>query len=373
MRYDYIVVGAGIAGITFAENIANRLNKKVLLIEKRNHIGGNCYDEYNEDGILIHKYGPHIFHTNNKKVWNHLSQFTEWNIYYHKVLGSIDGKFVPIPFNLNTLHELLPRSLADRIENHLIQEFGFGNKVPILKLRQSTNKDLKFLADFIYEKVFLNYTIKQWDMKPEELDSEVTSRVPVYISRDNRYFQDNYQGLPKYGYTKMFEKMIDNKNIHIMLNTDYKEIINEINYEKMIYTGPIDYFFDYKYGKLPYRSLDFKFETYQLAQYQPVGTINYPNDYDFTRITEFKHMTEQKSEFTTIVKEYPKSYNSEDDIPYYPIPKKENIEIYNKYKNEAEKEKNVIFVGRLAEYKYYNMDAVIERILILFEERIFHG
>nr|AAR85514.1 Glf [Thermoanaerobacterium thermosaccharolyticum] len=362
MRYDYVVVGAGIAGITFAENISSELNEKVLIIEKRNHIGGNCYDEYNENGILIHKYGPHIFHTNNKRVWDYLSQFTEWNIYYHKVLGSIDGKFVPIPFNLNTLHELLPESLANRLENQLIQKFGYGCKIPILKLKQSSDKDLKFLADFIYEKVFLNYTTKQWGMKPEELDPEVTGRVPVYISRDNRYFQDKYQGLPKYGYTKMFEKMLNNKNIHIILNTDYKEIINKIEYDRLIYTGPIDYFFDYKYGKLPYRSLDFKFETYQLDQYQHVEH-KYPNDYDFTRITEYKHMTGQKHEFTTIVKEYPKDYKLENDIPYYPIPQKENIVIYSKYKNEAEEQKNVIFIGRLAEYRYYNMDAVVEKVL----------
>ncbi|ADD01948.1 UDP-galactopyranose mutase [Thermoanaerobacter italicus Ab9] len=367
MKYDYVVVGAGIAGITFAENIARRLNKKVLIIEKRNHIGGNCYDEYNENGVLIHKYGPHIFHTNNKKVWDYLSQFTEWNIYYHRVLGSIDGKFVPIPFNLNTLHELLPESSANKLENHLIREFGYGSKVPVLELKHSTNKDLKFLADFIYEKVFLNYTTKQWGMRPEELDPEVTGRVPVYISCDNRYFQDRYQGIPKYGYTKMFEKMLDNKNIHLMLNTDYKEIIDEIKYDKMIYTGPIDYFFDYKHGKLPYRSLYFKFETYQLDQYQPVGTINYPNEYDFTRITEYKHMTGQNHEFTTIVKEYPKDCKSENDIPYYPIPQKENMEICNKYKNEAEKQKNILFVGRLAEYRYYNMDAVVERVLSFFE------
>lgn len=366
--FDYVIVGAGLAGSVFAERAANLLNKKVLIIEKRDHIGGNAYDEYNEDGILVHKYGPHIFHTNYKEVWDYISKFTEMNIYYHHVLGSIDGKYVPLPFNLNTLHKLLPEVFANKLERILIKNYGFGVKIPILKLKERGNEELKFLADFIYEKVFLNYTMKQWRMKPEELDEEVTGRVPIYISKDNRYFHDKYQGMPKYGYTKVFKKMLDNKNIHVLLNTDYKEVIDQIEFNKLVYTGPIDYFFDYKYGKLPYRSLIFEFETFDIEKFQPVGTVNYPNDYNFTRITEFKHMTGQIHNKTTILREFPKKYDGEYDIPYYPIPQKRNSDLYMKYKMEAEKLSNVIFIGRLAEYKYYNMDEIVNRVLQLFKE-----
>ncbi|WKV08008.1 UDP-galactopyranose mutase [Thermoanaerobacterium sp. CMT5567-10] len=362
-NYDYVIVGAGFAGSVFAERVANLLNKKVLIIEKRNHIGGNAYDEYNEDGILVHKYGPHIFHTNYKEVWDYISQFTEMNIYYHHVLASIDGKYVPIPFNLNTLYELFPESVRIKLEKSLIENYGYGMKVPIFQLMKTENNDLKFLADFIYNRLFLNYTTKQWGMQPDELDEEVTARVPVYISKDNRYFGDKYQGVPKHGYTKMFERMLDNKNIHILLNTDYKEIINQIRYGKLVYTGSIDYFFDYKYGKLPYRSLDFKFETLSVEKFQPVGTVNYPNDYNFTRITEFKHLTGQVHNKTTILKELPKECKNSNDTPYYPILQKRNVDLYMKYKNEAEKFNNVIFIGRLAEYKYYNMDTIVKRVL----------
>lgn len=376
--YDYIVVGAGFAGCVIAERIANILDKKVLVIEKRDHIGGNCYDYYDKTGILVHKYGPHIFHTNLENVWKYLNNFTEWLSYQHEVLGFIDGKYVPIPFNLNTLNALFPEKKAKELEYKLINNFGFNEKIPILELKKI--QEFEFLAEYVYEKVFLNYTEKQWGMKPEELDPSVTERVPILISKDNRYFQDKYQGMPKQGYTKIFEKMLENDNINIILNTDYKKILSisediylfENKFEgKLIFTGKIDEFFDYKFGELPYRSLRFDFENLNHEYFQKVGTVNFPNDYDYTRITEFKHLTGQKDQITIIVKEFPQEHDPNiegKDIPYYPIPKKENDAIYEKYQEESNKLNNVFFVGRLAEYMYYNMDLVIERALKIFEE-----
>lgn len=381
--YKYVIIGAGFAGAVLAERIASQLNEKVLVIEKRNHIGGNAYDCFDKDGILIHKYGPHIFHTRSGEVWDYLSQFTEWNLYHHHVQGMIDGKKVPIPFNLNTLHEVFPETLANKLESILIENFGYNVKIPILKLRESNSEDLKWLADYIYEKVFLQYTLKQWGMKPEELDPTVTGRVPVYISRDDRYFQNRYQGMPKHGYTQMFQRILDHPNIHLLLNTPYQDIL-QIDQEnlsvilfghpftgKVIYTGPIDEFFDYQKGELPYRSLHFDFETVLQESFQETGTVNYPNDYDFTRITEFKKLTSQKHPYSTIVKEFPQNYDRTDtlrNIPYYPIQKKETIELYRQYKELAKCWENISFVGRLAEYRYYDMDAVVARALSTFKE-----
>lgn len=380
--FDYVIIGTGFAGSVLAERIATQLNKKVLMIEKRNHIGGNAYDSYDSQGILIHNYGPHIFHTKVKKVWDYLSNFTDWHLYHHKVLGVIDGQKVPIPFNLNSINQVFPKNLAERLEKKLIENFGYNKKVPILKLREVEDTDLKFLADYIYEKVFLGYTTKQWGVTPEELDPSVTGRVPVYISRDDRYFQDPYQGMPKEGYTKLFERMLDHENIKILLNTDYKEVL-QFNFEtgeaslfgqkfngKIIYTGPIDYFFDYKFGQLPYRSLNFVFEQFNQEKVQEVGTVNYPNDYNFTRITEFKHLTNQSSDKTTTVKEFSQEYIPGENIPYYPIKNENNLELYRLYKEEARKYDNLIFIGRLAEYQYYDMDMVVAKALRVFEEKI---
>jgi len=377
--FDYIVVGAGFAGSVMAERIANKLNNKVLIIEKRYHIGGNCYDEKDENNILIHKYGPHLFHTDYKEVFDYLSNFTEWEIYNHKVLAYLDGKKVPIPFNFNTLYEVFPRSLAQNLEKALLEEYKYNTKVPILELKKSKNKELQFLADYVYEKIFVNYTAKQWGMKPEEIDSAVTARVPIFIGRDDRYFNDKYQALPKNGYTKLFQNMLNNKNIKIMLNTDFKEVLN-IDFEnkkiyllnqefkgKLIFTGMIDELCDYKFGELPYRSVDMKFETVDKEYYQEATTVNYPNNYDFTRITEFKHIHPVKTDKTTILKEYPQEYIKNKNTPYYPIFTEENQRRYEKYKEFLYNFKNIILVGRLAEYKYYDMDDIVKIALELFE------
>lgn len=371
MKVDWLIVGAGYSGCVLAERIATQLDQKVLLVERRDHIGGNAYDYYNEHGILVHKYGPHIFHTKSKKVWDYLSQFTEWRHYYHHVLGVLEGKKVPIPFNLNSLYALFPPKYAEKLEDLLLENFGFGVKVPILKLRESANGELEFLANYIYEKVFLNYTTKQWNLKPEELDKGVTGRVPVYISRDNRYFQDTYQAMPKHGYTEMFRRMLAHRNIKVLLNTDYREVMNDIRFNKMVYTGPIDSFFDYMHGELPYRSLRFHFETLDAESYQEVGTVNYPNEYDITRITEQKYLSGQTSPKTTLVMEYPQAYIPGKNDPYYPIPREENKKRYDLYLKDVKKLKgSVLFAGRLADYKYYNMDQATLRALGLFEKEV---
>lgn len=374
MIYDFVIVGAGFSGCIMAERIANELGKKVLLVEKRNHIGGNAYDFADDSGLLIHKYGPHIFHTQSKKVWDYLSRFADWNEYYHKVLGVVEGKKVPVPFNLNSINTLFPPKYAELLEQKLIANFGYGVKIPILKLRETTDTDLKFLADYIYDNVFYGYTVKQWALTPEELDFSVTSRIPVYISRDDRYFQDKYQAIPEKGYTNMLGKMLDNKNIHILLNVNYKDVIDGIKYHKMIYTGPIDYFFDYEHGRLPYRSLEFDFKTLNSDFFQETAQINYPNNQDYTRITEFKHFLRRKSDQTTIAYEFPKEYVEGINDPYYPVPREENQLIADKYKAmTAELDGKVYFVGRLAEYKYYNMDQVSGVAMMTFEKKIAAG
>ncbi len=382
--FDIIIVGAGFAGSVLAERLATQKNKRILIIDKRQHIGGNCYDCFDKHGVLIHKYGPHLFHTDNKTVFDYLSQFTQWQPYQHEVLASIDGQKIPVPFNLNSLHRLLPKSLADSLELKLIERFGYGVKVPILELRRIEDKELKFLADFIYEKIFVNYTAKQWGKKPEDISPEVTARVPVYISRDNRYFQDKYQAIPAQGYTKVFTNMLDHPNISLLLNTDYKDIF-KIDFEtgamqlmesdfngQLIFTGLIDELFASRFGELPYRSLAFQFEHLAVDQFQEKTTINYPNDYDYTRITEFKHISQQSISGTTIVKEFPQDFernNPQKNIPYYPVFTAENKKILDQYLSFAEQFKNITLVGRLAENRYYDMDDIVARALHVFDDK----
>ncbi|MCX7655722.1 MAG: UDP-galactopyranose mutase [Treponemataceae bacterium] len=376
--FDYIIVGAGFAGSVIAERLASQANKKVLIIERHNHIGGHCFDYKNEHNIIVHKYGPHLFHTNNKKVFDYLSQFTEWRVYNHEVLAYIDGKKIPLPFNLNSLYELFPFSLARKYEEKLLARYPMNSKIPILELKQSSDEDLARLAEYIYEKVFLYYTMKQWNKKPEEIDSAVTARVPIFIGKDNRYFNDKYQVVPRNGYTHMFLNMLNNKNIKVMLNTNFKEvakikdqaiIVFGKKYNgKIIYTGCIDELFDYKFGVLSYRSLFMEFETLDMEWYQEKATINFPCNYDFTRITEFKHIHPCETKKTTILKEYPVNFVRGENEPYYPVFTEENTKRFQEYVEYAKKYKNILFVGRLAEYKYYNMDNIVERALEVVQE-----
>jgi UDP-galactopyranose mutase len=359
--FDYLIVGAGLAGGVLAERLAHS-GKKILLIDKRNHIGGNTYDYYNRDGILVHKYGPHIFHTNSKEVFTYLGNFTQWRPYEHRVLASVDGMLVPIPINLNTINQLYNLSLSSSEVDAFLQSKAEKKNV----IKTSEDVVVNKVGRELYEKFFKGYTKKQWDLDPSELDASVTSRIPTRNNRDNRYFTDTYQAIPLYGYTRMFDNMLNNPNIKVMLNTDYKEIAGSISFDKMIYTGPIDYFFDYCYGKLPYRSLEFKFETLEQETYQQTGTVNYPNEHAYTRITEFKYITGQKHPKTSIVYEYP----MDEGDPYYPVPRPENAELYRKYQLLAAAENNVFFAGRLATYKYYNMDQVVAQALTLYKKII---
>lgn len=358
--FDYLIVGAGFAGSVLAERLATQSHKKVLIIDKRNHIGGNTYDYYDEHGILVHKYGPHIFHTNSFDVFSYLSKFTQWRQYEHHVLASVDGQLVPIPINQNTINSLYGLNLnSDELTE-------FYNKHAEKRTIIKTSEDvvINAVGKELYEKFFKGYSKKQWGIDPSELDASVTARVPTRTNKDNRYFTDTYQSMPLHGYTKLFENMLLHPNIKIMLNTDYKDVISIIPYKKLIYTGPVDDYFNNCYGKLPYRSIDFKFETFDSEFFQPTGTVNYPNNHAYTRITEFKYLTGQRHNKTSIVYEYPTA----DGDPYYPIPCSENNNIYRKYKLLADTLPNVYFTGRLGTYKYYNMDQVVAQSLALFKK-----
>jgi len=358
--FDYLIVGAGFAGSVLAERLANGSGKKVLICDKRPHIAGNAFDFYNDEGILIHKYGPHIFHTNSKEVFDYLSDFTEWRSYQHRVLAHVDGMLVPMPINLDTINKLYGLNLT----SFEVEDFFAKLAEKPEHIRTSEDVVVSKVGRELYEKFFRNYTRKQWGLDPSELDASVTARVPTRTNRDDRYFTDSFQAMPKHGYTRMFEKLLDNPNIKIMLNCDYREIINQISYREMIYTGPIDSFFDYRYGKLPYRSLEFKHETHDAEQFQTAPVVNYPNEQPYTRITEFKYLTGQEHKKTSIVYEYPQAEGD----PYYPIPRKENAEIYTKYKMLADARPDVHFVGRLATYKYYNMDQIVAQALTTYSK-----
>jgi UDP-galactopyranose mutase len=353
--FDYLIVGAGFAGSVLAERLAFDANKRVLICDIRPHIGGNAYDFYNDDGILVHKYGPHIFHTNSKDVFDYLSHFTAWRPYQHRVKACVDGMLVPMPINLDTINMLYGLNL------NAMEVEGFLETLaePREQLRTSEDVVISKVGRDLYRKFFQGYTRKQWGLDPSELDASVTARVPTRTNRDDRYFTDTYQAMPLHGYTRMFERMLDHPNIKVMLNTDYREIIEFIPFREMIYTGPIDTFFDYQFGKLPYRSLDFVHETHDREVYQEAPVVNYPNDYAYTRITEFKYLTGQEHAKTAIVYEYPQAEGD----PYYPVPRPENAALYTRYKELADATPGVYFVGRLATYKYYNMDQVVAQAL----------
>ena len=356
--FDYLIVGAGFAGSVLAERLARGSNKKVLLCDKRPHIGGNAYDHYNEAGILVHKYGPHIFHTNSREVFEYLSRFTEWRSYQHRVRACVDGQIVPIPINLDTINTLYGLNLT----SFEVEEFFKKVAEPVERIKTSEDVVVSKVGRELYEKFFRNYTRKQWGLDPSELDASVTSRVPTRTNRDDRYFTDTYQAMPLRGFTRMFENMLDHPNIKIMLNCDYRDIEKEIPFREMIYTGPIDSYFDYCYGKLPYRSLEFKHETHDQPVYQSAPVVNYPNEQMYTRVTEFKYLTGQEHPKTSIVYEFPKSQGD----AYYPVPRKENADLYARYKELADTTPDVHFVGRLATYKYYNMDQIVAQALTTY-------
>lgn len=359
-----LIVGSGLSGAVLARKIAEEKKEKVLIIDRRNHIGGNIYDYKDEEtNITIHKYGPHVFHTSIKEVWDFLSRFTKWHYFFYKVRAYIDGKEVNIPFNLDSLYKVFPKKMALNLEKKLLKYYEFDTKTTILELRNSKDEDLKFLAEYIYKKVFLGYTSKQWGVDPEHIDASVSARVPIYISKDDRYFQDTYQAIPKEGYTKMVENILNHPLIELRLNVDFKEVKKELDYERLFYTGAIDEFFDYKFGKLPYRSLDIKFEKYDKEYMQSCAQMNYPNNFDFTRSVEYKYYLDEKSEKTILSYEFPCEFEEGKNERYYPIPNEENQRLYERYLQEANEFKNVYFLGRLGDYKYYDMDKTVDRVL----------
>ena len=376
--FDSVIIGAGVAGCVAARDLAES-GRKVLVLEQRDHIGGNCYDEKDEHGILIHKYGPHIFHTKEQKAYDYLSRFTDWYAFGHEVVANVHGKLIPVPFNLNTLHMVYEQEKADALEKKLIDAFGLESRVPILKLREHEDPEIREIADYVYENIFLHYTMKQWGQTPEQVDPAVTGRVPVLISHDNRYFQEPWQGMPLHGYTLMFEKMLDHENITVEIGVDARSRVTfsegSVSLDgqaftgDVIYTGPLDELFDCRFGRLPYRSLRFDFEYYDKPDYQGHSVVNYTVSEDFTRITEFKYLTGQKADGTTIVKEYPFAYTgAAGEIPYYSIANEANQKLYEQYRGLVEHIPNVWLLGRLAEYKYYNIDAMVLRALELTDK-----
>lgn len=376
--YDSIVIGSGFAGSVIAHELA-KAGKKILVIEKRSHVGGNMHEETNKLGIRIHKYGPHIFHTNSEEAFSYLASLGEWYFYEHRVIGNIDGKLIPIPFNFKSIELLFDNNKAKDIKSKLTSNFPDQQKVSILDLINHEDKTIKEFGDYVYEKVFANYTAKQWEIDIKDIDTSVINRVPVILGYDDRYFQDKYQFMPKNSYNEIFDNLLNNPNITIELNSNAKDLIrikdNQIFYKdnifkgNLIYTGLIDELFDYKYGKLPYRSLRFEFKDYKMNYFQSSSVVNYPNEHKYTRITEFKYLTNQLSKDTTILEEYPQKYDGE-NVPYYSIINEDNSKLYEKYKDEASKVPGLYMCGRLAEYKYYNMDQVILKALETVKEII---
>lgn len=375
MLFDWLVVGAGFTGAVLAERIATQLGQRVLVVDRRSHIGGNAADSLDAHGVLIHTHGPHIFHTNSPRIAEYLSRFTEWTPYEHRVLASIDGVLVPAPFNLTSFERILGRAEGARLAKLLTDEYGVGGSVPILTMRQSKLAEVRRTADFIYEKLFLHYTTKQWGVLPEALDSAVSARVPVRLSYDDRYFQDSFQKMPSAGYTPLFKRMLNHPLITVRLGVVYDEAVDQFRFDRMIFTGPIDEYFGYRHDPLPYRSMSFSYDSRETDKLiQPTATLNYPTpaeQHRFTRTTEFRHMTSQCDvAWSTIAVEVPEPYTPGRNEPHYPIPCEQNREIARKYQADADKLGSVIFAGRLADYNYYNMDQAVARALSVFEKTI---
>ena len=354
---DCVIVGAGLSGAVMAERFADA-GRRVLVVEQRDHVAGNCHDEATEEGVFIHRYGPHIFHTDRLEVWEYLSRFTDWHPYQHRVLGRIDGKLVPLPFNLDSLEALFPARQARELADGLIGRYGEGGRVPILELRHSDDERLRQLADYVYDKVFRGYSLKQWGIDPNQLDPAVTGRVPVRVSRDDRYFEDPYQGIPVAGYTRMVERMLDHHRIEVRLNTPMESVLaldpesltfrlfGEPFFGTVIYTGMIDALFGFRFGALPYRSLRFEFEQVR-GPWQPVATVNYPNEHEFTRITEFGHFVDRAGGPDVIMREFPKPYDGEregEGMPFYPMFTEENQRLFGQYKEYAGRVPNLVML-----------------------------
>src|SRR5213593_4113270 len=337
MTIDLVVVGAGLSGAVIAERAARVLGWRVVVIEQRGHIAGNAFDCLDKHGVLVHRYGPHVFHTNSDKVWAYLSQFTGWRPYEHRVRAMIGDRLVPVPFNLSSIAPLFSHSRAQSVRAALVQEYGFGASVPILRLRASRNRLVRTLADFVYERVFLGYTIKQWGLRPEELDGSMTARVPVRVSHDDRYFTDRFQALPRDGYTALVGRMLAHPNIDVILQTDFHDVASQLRYGRLVYTGPMDRFSDYRHGELPYRSLRFAFCHFGSERVQPTGSLTYPNQHAYTRTCEFNVLTGQRAVGTTLSYEYPQPNQPGHTTPYYPIPRPENRALYQRYREDADK------------------------------------
>ena len=358
-----MVVGAGLSGATLAERIATERGQSVLVVDRRPHIAGNAYDEIDGAGVRVHRYGAHIFHTVSDRVWAYLSRFTDWLPYTHRVMGRIDGATVPLPFNLTTLHALLPGP-APALERRLIAEVGLDARIPVLTLLEHDDPALRSLGEFVYEKVFLHYTMKQWGFRPEEIDRSVTGRVPVVVSHDDRYFHDRYQGIPADGYSAMVARMLDQPGITVETGVDFRELSDRVGYDRMAYTGPIDEFFDLAYGALPYRSLRFEHTTVEVDRFQAAAVVNFPDQSPYTRIIEHAQFSDQHLGVSTITHEYPEPYERGANEPYYPLPQPENRRRYRQYQAAAaELGGRVVFSGRLAEYKYYDMDQAVAHAL----------
>ena len=376
-HFDCLVIGSGYAGSVAAREMAERGGRRVLVLERRGHVGGNAYDCLDEHGILIHKYGPHIFHTSERRVFDYLSRFTGWRDYQHRVVANVHGRFLPVPFNLTSLHMAFPEEKAARLEDKLLSAYSANARVTILSLRENTDPELREVADYVYENVFVHYTMKQWGQLPEEIDPATTARVPILLSRDDRYFQDPYQGMPLEGYTPLFQRMLDHPRITVELGVDARErmaledgvirLDGEPFAGPVIYTGEVDELFSFRFGHLPYRVLHFDFETLDVDRFQPTATVNYTVSEDYTRITEYKQLTGQVVPGrTTIMKEYSRAYTgSPGEIPYYAVISPENNALYGRYRDLAGGFSNLHLLGRLAEYKYYNMDAIALRALTL--------
>ncbi len=359
-RFDYLIVGAGFAGSVLAERLASEAGKRVLLVDRRDHIAGNAYDYYDAAGVLVHRYGPHIFHTNSERVVRYLSRFTDWRPYEHRVLSSIDGQLLPIPINLTTINRFFNVNLDSAGMRSFLAEMA----VPSTDIRTSKDLLLSRVGPILYEKFYRNYTRKQWDLDPSELDASVAGRIPLRYDRDDRYFDDTFQAMPAAGYTRMFERMVDQKGLTVRTAVEYQDIAKTYRDAQVVFTGPIDEYYGFRFGPLPYRSLEFKHETHRQEWFQSAAVVNYPNDHEFTRITEFKYLTGQKSPNTSIVYEYPRATGD----PYYPIPRPENSGIYAKYRALADRDSHVTFCGRLANYRYFNMDQVVAQALLTFQK-----